>query len=47
MHLEDNYLGFEFLSESLDTITHLRRIIELNLGNEYAFHQELSELWSK
>ena len=45
VHLRDNSLGFEFLSQDLETISHLRRIIELNIGSERGFQRELSELW--
>jgi len=37
---KDKY-GFKFLSEDIDTITHLRRIIELNIANQEQIIDEL------
>ncbi len=47
VHQHGKAMGFEFLSESLETFTHLRRIIELNVGDEKIVHLELSELWNR
>jgi len=41
-HNEENRYGFEFLSEDLDTLTHLRKLIELNTGDAETTRSELS-----
>ncbi len=43
-HEEDGRLGFECLSMDLDSATHLRRLVELNLGDEAELHRELALL---
>ncbi|VAW89090.1 hypothetical protein MNBD_GAMMA18-1960 [hydrothermal vent metagenome] len=43
-HLEDNHIGFNCLHISLESITHLRRLIELNLGDESILDRELAAL---
>lgn len=42
VHREDDHYGFKFLSEDLDTMTHLRKLIELNTGDVEATRSELS-----
>lgn len=42
IHHEDNRYGFRFVSENLETLTHLRRLIELNTGDTEATLCELS-----
>lgn len=44
-HIEDHYTGVEFLEMGIDTISHLRRLVELNLGSEEALQRELGLLW--
>lgn len=44
-HVEDHYTGVEFLEMGIDTISHLRRLIELNLGSEQVLQRELGLLW--
>ena len=44
VHIEDNCIGFKTVHMDLDTATHLRRLVELNLGNEDLLERELSEL---
>lgn len=44
VHLHQNKLGFKFLSEDVDTMTHLRRLLELNVGEEDRITHELSFL---
>ncbi len=39
---EDNKMGFEFKEMELDTLTHLRRLIELNVGDPELVQKELS-----
>jgi len=40
----DLLLGFEVDKLDLDSIAHLRRLIELNLGSEEAVHRNLEAL---
>lgn len=44
-HVEDHYTGLEFLEMDIDTISHLRRLVELNLGAEDVLQRELGMLW--
>lgn len=44
IHCEDNHYGFKFISEDLETLTHLRKLIELNTGDAEATRSELSIL---
>lgn len=43
-HREGDQLGFECRSLDLDSATHLRRLVELNLGDEAELHRELARL---
>jgi len=43
-HIENNHIGFHCEHIDLESITHLRRIVELNTGNEELLHRELSAL---
>jgi hypothetical protein len=42
IHQEELCYGFKFISESLETLTHLRKLIELNTGDAEATRSELS-----
>lgn len=42
IHSEGNHYGFRFISENLETLTHLRKLIELNTGDAEATRSELS-----
>jgi hypothetical protein len=42
IHCEETHYGFKFLSENLETLTHLRKLIELNTGDAEATRSELS-----
>ena len=42
VHSEENSYGFKFISENLETLTHLRKLIELNTGDAEATRSELS-----
>lgn len=42
VHREDDRHGFLFLSENLETLTHLRRLLELNLGSDDFTKKEFS-----
>jgi hypothetical protein len=41
-HCEENHYGFMFISEDLGTLTHLRKLVELNTGDAEATRNELS-----
>ena len=45
-HCEEQHYGFIFRSEDLDTFSHLRRLLELNLGDAEIVDHELSH-WMK
>lgn len=42
VHSEESRYGFKFISEDLETLTHLRKLIELNTGDAEATRSELS-----
>jgi hypothetical protein len=44
VHVEGRYAGLLFGAIDLDSVTHLRRLVELNLGDQALFDRELSEL---
>lgn len=44
IHEFNRRLGFKFISGDLETVTHLRRLLELNLGGDEAIARELSFL---
>ena len=44
VHIEEKCIGFKTVHMDIDTATHLRRLVELNLGNEDLLERELSEL---
>ena len=46
VHVEDLQYGFKFISEDLETLTHLRKLIELNTGDAETTRSELSA-WLK
>ena len=43
-HVEDGRLGLHCSDIDLDSITNLRRLIELNLGDEAALNREISAM---
>lgn len=43
-HLEKDYVGFRWTQIDLDSITHLRRLVELNLGDNALLQRELEAL---
>jgi len=43
-HLDDDSIGFLCTHIDLDSITHLKRLVELNLGDEGLLGRELSAL---
>lgn len=42
IHKEEQCYGFRFISENLETLTHLRKLIELNTGDAEATRSELT-----
>ncbi len=46
-HQLGEYLGFEAQNMDIDSISHLRRLVELNLGNEELLERELEHLSAK
>lgn len=44
VHSEDDHIGFKTEHMDLDTATHLRRLVELNLGDESLLEREFAEL---
>lgn len=43
-HQHQNYLGLHCLKIDIDSISHLRRLLELNLGDAALLERELAEL---
>ena len=41
VHQQHTHLGFKFLHEDLDTLTHLRTLLELNTGDPDGVRSEL------
>ncbi|OGQ96740.1 MAG: hypothetical protein A2521_07310 [Deltaproteobacteria bacterium RIFOXYD12_FULL_57_12] len=46
VHVHDNKCGCKFLRQDIDTITHLRRLLELNIGDAGELDHEMA-LWLK
>lgn len=44
-HKLHNYLGFKAKSMDLESMTHLRRLVELNLGDPDSLERELDHLY--
>jgi hypothetical protein len=42
-HCEGTHYGFKFISEDLGTLTHLRKLLELNTGDTEATRSELAD----
>jgi hypothetical protein len=43
-HIDEDCIGFECINIDLESISHLKRLIELNLGNSDILNRELSAL---
>ncbi|WP_028862601.1 PilZ domain-containing protein [Psychromonas aquimarina] len=43
-HYEEGLLGIKFLTLSLESISHLKRLVQLNLADENLLHREMSQL---
>lgn len=41
VHIANNNLGFKFLSMDIESLTHLRRLLEINMGNSEQISREL------
>ena len=41
VHTQDNFLGFKFEGADVDSITHLRRLLVLNTGDEEEIDREI------
>jgi c-di-GMP-binding flagellar brake protein YcgR len=46
VHRENNRLGFKFIGEDTETMTHLKRLLELNIGSPEILDKEIS-FWLK
>ncbi len=46
VHIHENNLGFKFISEDVGTMTHLRNLVSLNVGDYDKITDEL-EFWLK
>lgn len=46
VHIHSGHFGFKFVSEDIDTLTHLRKMIELNIGDHEQVTNELAH-WLK
>jgi len=44
-HVEGNYIGVECNAIDIESITHLRRLVELNLGDSQILDRELAALY--
>lgn len=44
IHCRSNRFGFKFISEDTETATHLRRLLELNIGSSEAIDREIA-IW--
>ncbi|NOU49540.1 PilZ domain-containing protein [Pseudoalteromonas sp. JBTF-M23] len=43
-HIEHDHLGLHCSQIDLDSVTHLKRLIELNIGDDKVLHRELVQL---
>ena len=46
VHREENRLGFRFIGEDIESMIHLRRLLELNIGSAEVVDSEIS-FWLK
>lgn len=44
VHVENEEVGLQCNAIDIDSVTHLRRLVELNLGDESQLNKELSQL---
>ncbi|MFY8274186.1 PilZ domain-containing protein [Pseudoalteromonas sp. SSDWG2] len=45
-HIDQEFIGLHCLELDLDSATHLKRLIELNVGDDKLLHRELAQLAS-
>lgn len=43
-HIEESHIGLKCNNIDIDSITHLKRLVALNLGDESLLHRELEKL---
>lgn len=43
-HKHDNLLGLNCVKIEIESVSHLKRLVELNVGNDKLLHRELAEL---
>jgi hypothetical protein len=43
-HMQDDKVGFRVVNIDVDSVAHLRRLVELNIGDEELLNRELSAL---
>ena len=43
-HIDDKTIGFTCENIDLESISHLKRLVELNLGDKALLHRELASL---
>lgn len=43
-HIEKDFIGLKCTEIDIDSVTHLRRLVELNLGDASLLNRELSEM---
>jgi hypothetical protein len=43
-HIDENHIGFSFDKIDIDSISHLKRLVALHIGDEAILHRELSAL---
>jgi len=43
-HIEDDVLGLQYTGIDIDSATHLRRLVELNLGDTALLNREIAKL---
>ena len=43
-HINENHWGLQWENIDLDGLTHLRRLLELNMGDSAEMHREMAEL---
>ena len=42
IYCQDNRIGFKFISEDIETASHLRRLLELNIGSSEEIDREVA-----
>ena len=47
IYCQNNRFGFKFISEDIETATHLRRLLELNIGSSEEIDREVASWLEK